>query len=49
VIVFKKKRRKNYRRKQGFRREVTILRVLEIEDGGPATAGAAGGGGESKA
>ncbi len=32
VIVFKKKRRKNYRRKQGFRREVTILRVLEIQD-----------------
>ena len=32
VIVFKKKRRKNYRRKQGFRREVTIFRVLEIDD-----------------
>ncbi|TFJ87121.1 hypothetical protein NSK_001455 [Nannochloropsis salina CCMP1776] len=32
VIIFKKKRRKNYRRKQGFRREVTILRVLGIEE-----------------
>ncbi len=30
VIVFKKKRRKNYRRKNGFRREVTFLRVLDI-------------------
>lgn len=41
VIVFKKKRRKNYRRKQGFRREVTILRVLGIDEEGEA--GAAGG------
>lgn len=32
IIIFKKKRRKNYRRKQGFRREVTILRVLDIEE-----------------
>lgn len=31
IIVFKKKRRKNYRRKKGFRREVTMLRVLNIE------------------
>ena len=30
VIVFKKKRRKNYRRKNGHRREVTFLRVLDI-------------------
>ena len=30
VIVFKMKRRKNYRRKQGHRRPVTILRVLDI-------------------
>ncbi len=43
MIVFKKKRRKNYRRKQGFRREVTILRVLDIlEEGG-------GSGGDGKA
>ena len=31
VIVFKKKRRKNYRRKQGHRQEITILKILEIE------------------
>lgn len=30
VIIFKKKRRKNYKRKTGFRRCVTILRVKEI-------------------
>lgn len=31
VIVFKKKRRKNYRRKKGFRRDILLLRVLNIE------------------
>lgn len=31
IIVFKKKRRKTYRRKKGFRREVTMLRILNIE------------------
>lgn len=30
VIVFKMKRRKNYRRKQGHRRPVTVLRVTDI-------------------
>ena len=30
VIVFKKRRRKNSQRKNGFRREVTMLRVLDI-------------------
>ncbi|MFQ5534805.1 MAG: 50S ribosomal protein L21 [Sphingomonadales bacterium] len=30
IIVFKKKRRKNYRRKQGHRQDVTILRVTDI-------------------
>ena len=30
VIIFKKKRRKNYRRKNGFKREVTFLRILDI-------------------
>ena len=30
VIVFKKKRRKGYKRKQGHRREVSILRVVDI-------------------
>ena len=33
VIVFKKKRRKGYRRKNGFRRQLTVFRVLEINDG----------------
>jgi large subunit ribosomal protein L21 len=30
VIVFKKRRRKNSRRKKGHRRDVTMLRVLDI-------------------
>lgn len=30
VIVFKKRRRKNYKRKNGFRRDITMLRVLDI-------------------
>ncbi len=30
VIVFKKKRRKNYRRKKGHRQELTALRITEI-------------------
>ena len=30
VIVFKMNRRKNYRRKQGHRRSVTILRITDI-------------------
>lgn len=30
VIIFKKKRRKGYQRKTGFRRDVTILRVMDI-------------------
>ncbi len=30
VIVFKKKRRHNYRRKKGHRQHLTVLRVLEI-------------------
>ena len=31
VIVFKKRRRKSSRRKQGFRAEKTICRVLEVQ------------------
>jgi len=31
VIIFKKKRRKQYKRKTGFRRDVTILRVTDIK------------------
>lgn len=30
VIIFKKKRRKQYKRKTGFRRDVTILRVTDV-------------------
>jgi large subunit ribosomal protein L21 len=30
VIVFKKKRRKNYRRKNGHRQEITVLKILKI-------------------
>ena len=30
LVVFKKRRRKNSRRKNGFRREVTFLRVLDV-------------------
>ncbi len=30
VIVFKKKRRHNYRRKKGHRQDVTVLRVTDI-------------------
>lgn len=33
VIIFKKKRRHNYRRKKGHRQEVTWLRVREIKFG----------------
>lgn len=40
VLVFKKKRRKNYRRKQGHRQALTLLRVTEIKAsaGKPKTA-----------
>ena len=30
IIVFKKKRRKNYRRKKGHRQDLTLLRITEI-------------------
>ncbi|MGL9682119.1 MAG: 50S ribosomal protein L21 [Wolbachia sp.] len=30
IIIFKKKRRKNYRRKTGHRQYITILRINEI-------------------
>src|SRR5579863_1835244 len=33
VIVFKKKRRKNYRRKRGHRQELTVLRIEGINRG----------------
>ncbi|NRA88260.1 MAG: 50S ribosomal protein L21 [Rhizobiales bacterium] len=34
VIVFKKKRRQNYRRKAGHRQHKTVLRILDILTGG---------------
>jgi large subunit ribosomal protein L21 len=30
VIVFRKRRRKNWKRKNGFRRDITMLRILDI-------------------
>jgi large subunit ribosomal protein L21 len=33
VIVFKKKRRKNYRRKRGHRQELTVLNIVGIDTG----------------
>lgn len=30
VIVFKKKRRQNYRRKKGHRQDLTVLRITDI-------------------
>ncbi len=30
VIVFKKKRRQNYRRKKGHRQQLTVLRITDI-------------------
>lgn len=36
IIVFKKKRRKNYRRTKGHRQELTTVRVTEILTGGKA-------------
>lgn len=31
IIVFKKKRRQNYRRKKGHRQDITILRITDIK------------------
>jgi large subunit ribosomal protein L21 len=33
VIIFKKKRRHNYRRKKGHRQQITVLRIQEIGEG----------------
>lgn len=43
IVVFKKKRRKNYRRKKGHRQDLTAVRITEILTGGkkPAKAEAA--------
>ena len=38
ILVFKKKRRKNYRRKQGHRQQLTVVRVTGFEGAqSPAT------------
>ena len=34
IIIFKKKRRKNYRRRKGHRQDLTVLRIEEILTGG---------------
>jgi len=34
ILVFKKKRRKNYRRKNGHRQDITVLKVTDILTGG---------------
>ncbi len=39
IIVFKKKRRKNYRRTHGHRQETTVLQVTEILTGGKKPSG----------
>ena len=41
IIIFKKKRRQNYRRKRGHRQELTTVRILEILTDGKAPAKAA--------
>ncbi len=38
IIVFKKSRRKNYRRKRGHRQQLTVLRITDISAGGKAAA-----------
>lgn len=39
VIVFKKKRRQNYRRKAGHRQELTVVQITEILTGGAKPSG----------
>ncbi|MEE4539473.1 MAG: 50S ribosomal protein L21 [Erythrobacter sp.] len=34
VVVFKKKRRHNYRRKAGHRQQMTLLRITDVGEGG---------------
>lgn len=37
VIIFKKKRRHNYRRKKGHRQHITIVRILDVSGKGNKT------------
>jgi large subunit ribosomal protein L21 len=41
IIVFKKQRRKNYRRTQGHRQDLTVLRITDIQATGAKAAKAA--------
>ena len=41
VVVFKKRRRHNYRRKNGHRQQMTLLRILGVGEGKPAAKKAA--------
>jgi large subunit ribosomal protein L21 len=41
IIIFKKKRRQNYRRKKGHRQDLTTVRILEILTDGRAPSRAA--------
>jgi large subunit ribosomal protein L21 len=43
VIAFKKRRRKNSRRKRGYRDEITVIRITEILTDGKAPSVAAKG------
>jgi len=45
IIVFKKKRRKNYRRKKGHRQHLTRLRILEVLGKGQSPSRQPGGNG----
>ncbi len=38
IVVFKKRRRHNYRRKQGHRQQLTLLRILSVGDAKAAPA-----------
>ena len=38
IIIFKKSRRKNYRRKRGHRQQLTVLRITDISPDGKAAA-----------
>jgi len=41
VVVFKKRRRHNYRRKNGHRQQMTLLRILSVGEEGKAKTAAA--------
>lgn len=47
VIVFKKKRRKNYRRTRSHRQQITVVQVASIEFGGKKVTGKPAGAGKS--